>query len=160
MRCDAKTAGELWAALAASRMPIFRRHSLAAPCHMSVQHLLTASLSRADPWPSMSTHPRNCLLYQDDCVPGACALHSCRSLPTFQRCFLVPSSGRWQELQILFSQCSTSIHHSSVSVVTYFHKILRQTLVTICCFLHSNNGSTTLHQINLYVAFLLQLLYV
>jgi hypothetical protein len=35
-------------------------------------------------------------VYEDGCLLGCCAVYSGRSLPTFQRCLLPPSSGRWR----------------------------------------------------------------
>jgi hypothetical protein len=44
---------------------------------------------------------------KEDCILGYCAVWSGRSLPTFQRCLLPPSSGRWG---LIASTSETSVN--------------------------------------------------
>jgi hypothetical protein len=44
--------------------------------------------------------------YEDGCLMGCCAVKSGRSLPTFQRCLMPPSSGRWWRLPSIYGLCA------------------------------------------------------
>jgi hypothetical protein len=52
----------------------------------------------AHPWPMyiyFFATQQHTFLHEDDSLLGCCAVWSCRSRPTFQRCVLPPSSGPW-----------------------------------------------------------------
>jgi hypothetical protein len=46
--------------------------------------------------------------YEDSCLLGYCAVLSGRSLPTFQRCLLPPSSGPTSIIALMMEAVSTS----------------------------------------------------